>query len=260
MITHCDLFWKGANYMKDYCIVIDKVSKDYGKSRVLHDVSLTIKPAEIFGFLGPSGAGKTTMVKLIAGIDHASSGSITVLDERMPNIKTMSRIGFMAQSDALYEELTAEENLDFFAGIYSLSKQKRTERKKQVMELVNLTSELKKSVSKYSGGMKRRLSLAISLLHEPEILILDEPTVGIDPILRKSIWDELEVLRRQGITIIVTTHVMDEADKCMRLAMIREGELIAVGSPEELKRNTDSDTLENAFLKYGSSSLEVSTK
>lgn len=246
--------------MKDYCVVIDKVSKDYGKSRVLQDVSLAIKPAEIFGFLGPSGAGKTTMVKLIAGIDYASSGCITVLDDRMPNLKTMSRIGFMAQSDALYEELTAEENLDFFAGIYSLSKQKRTERKKQVMELVNLTSELKKSVSKYSGGMKRRLSLAISLLHEPEILILDEPTVGIDPILRKSIWDELEVLRQQGITIIVTTHVMDEADKCMRLAMIREGKLIAVGSPEELKKETGSDTLENAFLKYGSSSLEVSIK
>lgn len=243
--------------IKDYSVVIEKVSKDYGKSRVLHDVSLAIKPAEIFGFLGPSGAGKTTMVKLIAGIDHSSSGSITVLNERMPNLKTMSRIGFMAQSDALYEELTAEENLNFFAGIYCLPKQKRIDRKKQVMELVNLTSELKKPVSKFSGGMKRRLSLAISLLHEPEILILDEPTVGIDPILRKSIWDELEALRLQGITIIVTTHVMDEADKCMRLAMIREGKLIAVGSPKELKRNTDSDTLEKAFLQYGSSSLEV---
>ena len=197
------------------------------------------------------------MVKLIAGIDHPSAGSINVLDEKMPNLKTMNHIGYMAQSDALYEELTAEENLDFFAGIYSLSKQKRMIRKKQVMELVNLSADLKKPVSKFSGGMKRRLSLAISLLHEPEIIILDEPTVGIDPILRKTIWDELEVLRQQGITIIVTTHVMDEADKCMRLAMIREGKLIAVGSPEELKKDAGSDTLEDAFLYYGSSSLEV---
>ena len=254
---HISISIKELITIKDYCVVVDKVSKDYGKSRVLHDVSLAIKPAEIFGVLGPSGAGKTTIVKLIAGIDHASSGSITVLDAKMPNLKTMSRIGFMAQSDALYEELTAEDNIDFFAGIYCLSKQKRLERKKQVMELVNLTSDIKKPVSRFSGGMKRRLSLAISLLHEPEILILDEPTVGIDPILRKSIWDELEILRLQGITIIVTTHVMDEADKCMRLAMIREGKLIAVGSPAELKRNTDTDTLENAFLQYGSSSLEV---
>ena len=245
--------------IKDYCVILEKVSKDYGKSRVLQDVSLGIKPAEVFGILGPSGAGKTTMVKLIAGIDYPSSGSITVLDEKMPNLKTMNRIGFMAQSDALYEELTAEENIDFFAGIYSLSKQKKIIRKKQVMELVNLSADLKKPVYKFSGGMKRRLSLAISLLHEPEIIILDEPTVGIDPILRKTIWDELEVLRQQGITIIVTTHVMDEADKCMRLAMIREGKLIAVGSPEELKQGSgsESDTLEDAFLYYGSSSLEV---
>jgi ABC-2 type transport system ATP-binding protein len=210
-----------------------------------------VPQAQIFGLLGPSGSGKTTLVKLIAGIDEATSGEIYLLDVRMPKLDMLSKIGYMSQSDALYMELSAEENLEFFAALFGLSKAERKKRINEVMELVNLTSFLKKSVSSFSGGMKRRLSLAIALLHRPNVLILDEPTVGIDPVLRKSLWDELKQLSQQGTTIIMTTHVMDEADKCDRLGMIRDGKLIAVGSPAELKEQTHTASIEEAFLYYG---------
>ena len=233
------------------CISIDKVSQSFRKKEVLQGITLQVKESEIFGVLGPSGAGKTTLIKMIAGIDEAASGSINVLGTKMPNLNVMKEIGYMAQSDALYTELSAKENLEFFASIYGLKGEKRKQRIQSVMELVNLTDDLNKPVQNYSGGMKRRLSLAAALLHEPKMLILDEPTVGIDPVLRKSIWDEFVHLSQNGTTIIVTTHVMDEADKCERLAMLREGKLIATGSPNELKAETTSTTLEEAFLFFG---------
>jgi ABC-2 type transport system ATP-binding protein len=174
----------------------------------------------------------------------------------MPKLAMMSQLGYMAQSDALYGDLTAEENIKFFASMYSMSKVRQRQRTAEVMQLVHLTDHLKKQVKQYSGGMKRRLSLAIALIHEPPILILDEPTVGIDPVLRQSIWHELYLLKQRGTTIIVTTHVMDEVEKCNHLGMIREGRLIASGSPDELKRATSSRTIEEAFLYYGGASHE----
>ncbi|GGI43147.1 ABC transporter ATP-binding protein [Paenibacillus marchantiophytorum] len=234
-----------------YSIQVQHVSKQFGDKTVLQDITLDVPKAQIFGLLGPSGSGKTTLVRLIAGIDAPSSGTVHVLNEKMPQLAMLSRIGYMAQSDALYAELTAQENLAFFAALFGLAGTKSKNRIQEVMELVDLSAHLKKQVSNYSGGMKRRLSLAVSLLHEPEVLILDEPTVGIDPVLRKSIWEELTKLSARGTTIIVTTHVMDEADKCHRLGMIRDGNLTAVGTPEELKLATSSSTIEEAFLYYG---------
>jgi ABC-2 type transport system ATP-binding protein len=233
------------------CINVNHVFKKFGTQFVLQDISLEVPQAQIFGLLGPSGSGKTTLVKLISGIDEATSGEIHLLNVLMPKLEMMSQIGYMSQSDALYMELSAQENLEFFAALFGLRSAARKARIYEVMELVNLQAFLKNPVSSYSGGMKRRLSLAISLLHRPKVLILDEPTVGIDPVLRKSLWDEFTRLSEQGTTIIVTTHVMDEADKCHRLGMIREGKLIAVGSPEELKQKTGSTTIEEAFLYYG---------
>lgn len=233
------------------CIRIEHVNRVFGKKQVLFDINLNIPYAQILGILGPSGSGKTTLVKLIAGIDVASSGEVYLLGEKMPKLSMLDKIGYMAQSDALYGELTAHENLKFFASMYKLSGAKQKQRIAEVMELVNLTDQLKQQVKQYSGGMKRRLSLAISLLHAPPVLILDEPTVGIDPVLRKSIWEELYNLRNNGTTILVTTHVMDELEKCDNLGMIREGRLIAEGSPAELKRATSSTTIEEAFLYYG---------
>lgn len=236
------------------CIEVLNVDKFFGDKQVLFNISLQIPFSQILGFLGPSGSGKTTLVKIMAGIDTPTNGQVKLLGEKLPKLKMMHKIGYMAQSDALYEELTAEENLHFFASLYNLSRVNRKQRINQVMELVNLSNHLKKQVRQYSGGMKRRLSLAIALIHEPPVLILDEPTVGIDPVLRKSIWEELYKLRDNGTTIIVTTHVMDEADKCDSLGMIRDGKLIAVGTPEQLKSSTSSETIEEAFLYYGGAS------
>jgi ABC-2 type transport system ATP-binding protein len=227
------------------------VSKSFGKQQVLKDVNLNIPKGEIFGFLGPSGAGKTTLVKQLAGLDTPTTGENFVFNQKMPSLALMERIGYMAQSDALYGELSAKENLQFFSSLYGLKGKQQEKRIKEVMEIVNLHDDLNKLVFNYSGGMKRRLSLAAALLHEPELLILDEPTVGIDPLLRKSIWDSFNELNKKGVTIIVTTHVMDEAEKCHRLGMIRNGELIAVGTPQQLKSNTNTNTLEDAFLAYG---------
>jgi len=238
------------------CIKIEHVNKSFGKKQVIFDISLEVPYSQILGLLGPSGSGKSTIVKMIAGIDVPTSGEVYLLGEKMPKLSMMHKIGYMAQSDALYEELTAEENITFFASMYKLTKSKRKQRIAEVMDLVNLSDHLKKQVKQYSGGMKRRLSLAIALIHEPPVLILDEPTVGIDPVLRKSIWDELYNLNKNGTTIIVTTHVMDEADKCNNLGMIRDGKLIALGSPNEIKRASNSNTIEEAFLYYGGASNE----
>jgi len=237
--------------MSTSVIQLQDVSKSFGKKEVLRNIHFSVEKGEIFGLLGPSGSGKTTLVKCIIGMEKATNGKIEVLNTIIPNLPITLKIGFMAQSDALYQDLTAYENVDFFASLYGLKGRYKKERIKYVLSLVNLLEDQHKRVSDYSGGMKRRLSLAISLLHEPEVLILDEPTVGIDPILRQSIWNELEELRKKGTTIVVTTHVMDEAEKCTKLGMIREGQLIAIGTPGELKERIQVRTIEEAFLSYG---------
>lgn len=236
----------------DTSISINKLSKTYGKTAVLKEVDLQVAGGEIFGLIGPSGSGKTTLVKMIVGIDSPSGGMVEVLGKQVPNLSLLQDIGYMAQSDALYPELTGRENLRFFASLYKMKQAVLKERLAYAADLVQLTDELGKKVAAYSGGMKRRLSLAIALVHDPQILILDEPTVGIDPELRLSIWNELMLLKRQqGKTIIVTTHVMDEAEKCDRIAMVREGGILATGTPDELKAAYRAVDLEGVFLQAG---------
>ena len=232
-------------------IVMEHVVKSFGEKVVLQDVSLDITKAEIFGILGPSGCGKTTAIKVITGQHPCTEGKVMILGEEMPKFDLLRRIGYMAQGDALYQELTARENLEFFGKIYGMSKQKIAERIKVTMGMVDLLPHIDVQVKNYSGGMKRRLSLAGALLHEPEVIVLDEPTVGIDPLLRKKIWDELERLARSGITILMTTHVMDEADKCDHLAMMRDGRIIGQGTCQELMAAVGADTIEEAFIIYG---------
>lgn len=236
---------------KTDCIVLEKINQSFGDKQVLTDINLAVPYGGIYGLLGPSGCGKTTTVKIMAGILEASSGSVYVLGQPMPQLALMNRIGYMAQSDALYTLLTAEENLEFFGSLYGMKRKRIRDRFQQVMALVNLTDHRAKQVIAYSGGMKRRLSLAMALIHEPEVLILDEPTVGIDPVLRKSIWEALYTMAEQGLTIIVTTHVMDEAEKCHQLAMMRDGRLIAQGTPLELQQRIGAASIEEAFIYYG---------
>ncbi|MFD2670258.1 ABC transporter ATP-binding protein [Marinicrinis sediminis] len=233
-------------------IKLSHVNRSFGTQQVLHDISMQIPRQQICGLLGPSGSGKTTLVKLIAGIDTASQGTVHVMGEKMPQFQMLSKLGYMAQSDALYNELSALDNLIFFGELYGLRGKPLRARIEEVMSLVNLSEHLHKKIHQYSGGMKRRLSLAISLLHSPSLLILDEPTVGIDPILRKSIWKELNRLcTEEGVTILVTTHVMDEATHCDLLGFLRAGHLTAFGSPQELMQKADSDSIEEAFLIFG---------
>jgi len=239
-----------------YSIELTNINKSYKKNQVLHNVDLKVERGEIFGLLGPSGCGKTTTVKIIAGILDPDSGAVNVLGSPMPDLQTMARLGYMAQAAALYPTLTARENLKFFGKLYGLSKTELARRTERVTSLVGLEAELSKTVSAYSGGMMQRLSLAIALLPDPEVLILDEPTVGIDPLLRLDIWNELRKLSAEGTTILITTHVMDEAAKCGRLAMMREGNVIAQGTPEELIKASGQNTVEEAFIYYGGGSNE----
>ncbi|MFJ5771988.1 ABC transporter ATP-binding protein [Psychrobacillus sp. NPDC093180] len=232
-------------------IELIQVSKSFGKKNVLNNINIKVDAGQIFGLIGPSGSGKTTLVKLIVGMDQPSTGQVQVLNTQIPNLKLLQSIGYMAQADALYNDLTGQENLAFFASLYKLRKDVQQERIAYAANLVALTSHLSKKVQNYSGGMKRRLSLAIALIHDPQILILDEPTVGIDPELRKSIWAEIVRLKSEGKTILITTHVMDEAEKCDQLAMVRDGEIISNGSPAALKSHYNINSLEEVFLKAG---------
>ncbi|WP_315794652.1 ABC transporter ATP-binding protein [Paenibacillus sp. BIC5C1] len=233
-------------------IQIQELTKSFGKKVVLKDINFDIKEGRIYGFIGPSGAGKTTLIKMMVGMDTPDQGSVYLLGKKMPNLNILQKIGYMAQSDALYTALTGKENLMFFASLFNLDKAEKQKRIAYTADLVNLTVDLNKRVSTYSGGMKRRLSLAIALIQNPKVLILDEPTVGIDPELRLSIWNELSRLKNEeGKTIIVTTHVMDEAEKCDYIAMVRDGSFIATGTPRQLKDHYKVNSLDEVFLNAG---------
>lgn len=239
-------------------VQIKNLKQQFGNNVVLNDIDFDVMKGEIIGLLGPSGSGKTTLIKNIVGMNNPSQGEVVVLNVKIPSLNVVKRIGYMAQSDALYEDLSALDNLLFFASLYGMKSKEAKKRAYDILSLVHLENDVKKLVQHYSGGMKRRLSLAIALIHNPELLILDEPTIGVDPVLRKEFWNEFERLRGLGATIIITTHAMDEAEHCDRLALIRDGNIIATGTPGELKTASGQDTLEGAFLYYGSHRKAVS--
>ncbi|MGF3105609.1 ABC transporter ATP-binding protein [Rossellomorea sp. DUT-2] len=236
-------------------IQLNGLSKSFGSQEVLKNVSLNIPKGDIYGLLGPSGSGKTTLIKLMIGLETPSTGSVTFKGNKLKAKDLYPTIGYMAQSDALYDELTAKENLSFMASLYGLKKPKRNEQIEKVMTTVDLLDHLYKPVHQYSGGMKRRLSLAIALLHDPEVLFLDEPTVGIDPVLRKEIWESFHRLKEEGRTLIITTHVMDEAERCDRLGLLQHGEIISSDTPDAIKETYGVTSIEEVFLKNGGVSI-----
>ena len=236
-------------------VSVQGVSVSFERRPALLDASLEIPAGSIVGLLGPSGAGKTTLIRCIVGLLRPQAGSVRVAGRRVPDRSLAPRIGYMAQEDALYAELSGVQNLRFFASLYGLRGAASRAAVDAVFRLTRLSGEESKRVKNYSGGMRKRLSLAAALLHSPSLLILDEPTVGIDPVLRAEFWKEFRALRDRGATLLLTTHVMDEADRCDRLAMIFEGRLLAYDTPAGVCRSVGAATTEEAFLALRARSL-----
>ncbi|UQS83358.1 ABC transporter ATP-binding protein [Bombilactobacillus thymidiniphilus] len=230
-------------------VQLQHVHKKFGTHTVLEDVSFNLDQGEIVGLIGPSGAGKSTIIKVTLGMEKADGGQITVFGEQMPQRQLLKKIGYMAQNDALYDSLTAYENLEFFAQMKGVSAKEIPAQIDHAAKIVDLKNQIKQRVGSYSGGMRRRLSLAIALLGNPPLIVLDEPTVGIDPALRRQIWHELSRLRDDGHAILVTTHVMDEAELTDRVALLLDGKLIANDKPKILEKQYQVANIEEVFLK-----------
>jgi ABC-2 type transport system ATP-binding protein len=231
-------------------IVVEKVVRDYGSRRALSQVSLTVKAGEVFGLVGPNGSGKTTLIHLLLGLGRPGAGEIRVLGRVMPDRAVAGQIGYMTQATALYGELTVRDNLAFFARLYGLSGLTLHERIAETLDLVELANRIDNPVNALSGGMRQRVSLAISLLHRPRLLILDEPTVGIDPELRLVFWEHFDRLAASGVTILVSTHYLDEAGKCHRIALLRDGVLLALDTPGGMLRESGEKDFDRAFLYF----------
>jgi ABC-2 type transport system ATP-binding protein len=240
----------GTSDSNRVAVDINEATFRYGNIRALDGLSLVVPAGISFGLLGPNGAGKTTLIRLLVGLLTPKHGSIRVLGEA-PSRHTASRVGYMPQLHSLYTELSVRQNVEFFARINGLSdRAERARRVEDTIRLVDLWSRRNDSVTKLSGGMKQRVSLACAVVHNPPLLLLDEPTVGLDPELRVTFWEHFANLNTQGVTIIVSSHTMDDAAHCDRLAFMRGGKVIAQGSPTELRGDTGQTTLEEAFLYY----------
>jgi ABC-2 type transport system ATP-binding protein len=242
-------------------VEIRNLVKRFGSFVAVDDVNLEVRRGEIFGFLGPNGAGKSTTIRMLCGLLKPSSGTATVggLDIATQSEAIKQNIGYMSQRFSLYDDLTVEENIDFFSGIYSVPKDRRAERKDYVLRMAGLEERRGSLTGLLSGGWKQRLALGCAILHEPPILFLDEPTSGVDPIARRTFWDLIYQLSSSGHTIFVSTHYMDEAEYCHRLALMYRGKVIALGTPAELKKSLSGHNLfhlEVSDLLGGMNALE----
>jgi ABC-2 type transport system ATP-binding protein len=225
-------------------VAVEGVSKSFGSLKALDDVSLHVRSGEVYGLLGPNGSGKTTLIRTLVGLILPDSGSVTVLGTRMPNVAVLGRVGYMTQQAALYPDLSVEENVRFFAAVNDAEAGVE-----EALRFVELWDRRASVITELSGGMRQRASLACAIVHGPRLLLLDEPTVGLDPLLRIQFWEGFRVMTRSGIAIVVSSHVMDEAERCDRLGLVRSGKLHAEGSVAELKERAGTNDLEQAFLK-----------
>ncbi|MGI6486320.1 MAG: ATP-binding cassette domain-containing protein [Tepidanaerobacteraceae bacterium] len=223
----------------EYAIEIENLTKKFGNFTAVNNVSFNVKKGEIFGFLGPNGSGKTTVIRMLIGLLTPTSGLGRVLDFDIVKNPEQIRlnIGYMSQKFSLYDELTVEENLDFYAGVYLVPKDVLQQRKREILEMADLVGRENSITATLSGGWKQRLALGCAIIHNPKLVFLDEPTGGVDPVARRQFWDLIYRLSENGVTVMVTTHYMDEAEHCNTIGFIHYGNLLAVDTPENLKKN-----------------------
>jgi len=231
------------------------VRKRFGAVDALTGLDLEVRTGEIYGLLGPNGSGKTTFIRCLAGMLRLDAGSVTVLGRTPREAVAAGRVGYMTQAAALYGDLSVEENLDFFARLEGIDG--IDDRVDAVLATVELSDRKRSIVNTLSGGMKTRVSLAAALLHQPDLLLLDEPTVGVDPVLRQEFWTHFRALASQGTTLLVSSHVMDEASRCDRLGLIRAGRVLAEGTAAELIARAGTSDLEAAFLRLAGATAAV---
>jgi ABC-2 type transport system ATP-binding protein len=233
--------------VQDLAIDAAGLEKRFGPVRALDGLSLEVRRGEILGLIGPNGAGKSTFIKAVAGLVRPDAGDLRVLGEH-PGRHVAARIGYMTQSAALYDDLSVTENIAFFARVYGLGRTTARERAAELLDLLRIEAKARLPVHTLSGGQRQLANLACAMVHRPELLLLDEPTVGIDPELRRDLWREFGTLRDAGTTVLVTTHVMDEADRCDRIAFVAEGRDLDVGTAHEVMTRAGAASIEEAFL------------
>jgi drug efflux transport system ATP-binding protein len=227
-----------------------ELTRTFGTTVAVRGLSLEIARGEVFGLLGPNGSGKTTTIRMLCGLLEPTSGSARVagIDVAAAPEQVKARIGYMSQRFGLYEDLTVGENLDFYAGVYGLRGEALAARLREITRFMGLEPRLRQLAGELSGGWKQRLALGCALLHRPDVLFLDEPTAGVDPAARRNFWRAIQDLAQSGTTVIVTTHYMDEAERCGRLAMLSHGHLIALGTPHDVAQQVGGRTLEDAYV------------
>jgi len=235
----------------DHAIEIDSLTKVFGSFTAVDRISFTVQRGEIFGFLGPNGAGKSTTIRMLCGLLSSSAGTARVngFDINREPDRVRENIGYMSQKFSLYKDLTVAENINFFGGVYGLADARLSVQMATVVSMAGLTGLEDHLTGTLSGALQQRLALGCAILHDPPILFLDEPTSGVDPVSRRLFWDLIHDLSARGITVLITTHFMDEAEFCGRLGFISGGRLIALDTPSGIKQHTGTATLEEAFIK-----------
>jgi ABC-2 type transport system ATP-binding protein len=236
--------------MSEFAVQTQNLGKRFGKFEAVKNLNLAVNAGEIFGFLGANGAGKTTAIRMLCGLLLPSSGTgqVAGFDIYQENEKIKQRIGYMSQKFSLYEDLTPAENIEFYGGVYGLKRQPLLKKRAALLEELGLVAQANMTTRSLPLGFKQRLALSCALLHDPSIVFLDEPTGGVDPEARRNFWDLIYHKAQQGKTIFVTTHYMDEAEYCNRVSIMYQGEIIALGSPQELKRKFGKASMQEVFI------------